>query len=68
MIGVNVHGMYLFNRRAETGQPISTYWWNADHWANNAAADGYTVNNTPTAGSIMQNYEGPMVTLHMLSK
>ena len=51
---------HVFNRRAETGQPISTYWWNADHWANNAAADGYTVNNTPTAGSIMQNYEGPI--------
>ena len=51
---------HVINRRAETGQPISTYWWNADHWANNAAADGYTVNNTPTAGSIMQNYEGPI--------
>ena len=51
---------HVFNRRAETGKPISTYWWNADHWASNAAADGYTVNNTPTAGSIMQNYEGPI--------
>lgn len=51
---------HVFNRRAETGQPISTYWWNADHWANNAQADGYTVNNTPAAGSIMQNYEGPI--------
>ena len=28
---------HVFNRRAETGRPISTYWWNADHWANNAA-------------------------------
>ncbi|WP_426462282.1 LysM peptidoglycan-binding domain-containing protein [Staphylococcus equorum] len=51
---------HVFNRRAETGKPISTYWWNADHWANNAAADGYTVNNTPSVGSIMQNYEGPI--------
>lgn len=51
---------HVFNRRAETGQPISTYWWNADHWADNAAADGYTVNNAPTAGSIMQNFEGPV--------
>ena len=49
---------HVFNRRAETGQPISTYWWNADHWANNAAADGYTVNNTPSAGSILQTYAG----------
>ncbi len=51
---------HVFNRRAETGKPICTYWWNADHWANNAAADGYTVNNTPSVGSIMQNYEGPI--------
>ncbi|HLR20218.1 MAG TPA: LysM peptidoglycan-binding domain-containing protein [Staphylococcus sp.] len=51
---------HVFNRRAETGKPISTYWWNADHWASNAAADGYTVNNTPSVGSIMQNYEGPI--------
>ncbi|MDO5375166.1 MAG: LysM peptidoglycan-binding domain-containing protein [Staphylococcus rostri] len=51
---------HAFNRRAETGQPISTYWWNADHWANRAVADGYTVNNSPQAGAIMQSYEGPV--------
>ncbi|WP_251518858.1 MULTISPECIES: LysM peptidoglycan-binding domain-containing protein [Staphylococcus] len=49
---------HVFNRRKETGQPISTYWWNADHWANNAAADGYTVNHRATAGSILQTYSG----------
>ncbi|UXR74267.1 LysM peptidoglycan-binding domain-containing protein [Staphylococcus sp. IVB6238] len=49
---------HVFNRRAETGQPISTYWWNADHWAGAASADGYTVNNVPQAGSIMQTTEG----------
>ncbi|KIX90672.1 peptidase M23B [Staphylococcus microti] len=51
---------HAFNRRAETGQPISTYWWNADHWAGAAAADGYVVNNSPQAGAIMQSYEGPV--------
>lgn len=51
---------HVFNRRAETGQPISTFWWNADHWAGNAAADGYTVDHQPTVGSIMQNFEGPV--------
>lgn len=51
---------HVFNRRAETGQPISTYWWNANNWASAASADGYTVNNTAAVGSIMQNYEGPM--------
>ncbi|ARJ51211.1 LysM peptidoglycan-binding domain-containing protein [Staphylococcus lutrae] len=51
---------HVFNRRAETGQPISTFWWNADHWAANAAGDGYTVDHHPTVGSIMQNYDGPI--------
>lgn len=51
---------HVFNKRAEAGQPISTYWWNADHWAANAAADGYVVDHNPTVGSIMQNYEGPV--------
>ena len=51
---------HAFNRRAETGQPISTYWWNAENWADNARADGFTVNNQPSAGSILQTYEGPV--------
>ncbi|EGQ4058285.1 LysM peptidoglycan-binding domain-containing protein [Staphylococcus pseudintermedius] len=51
---------HVFDRRAQIGQPISTYWWNADHWAANAAADGYTVDHNPTTGSIMQNFEGPV--------
>lgn len=49
---------HVFNRRAETGQGISTYWWNADHWASNAAADGYLVDNRPEAGAILQTYAG----------
>ncbi|QLK85454.1 LysM peptidoglycan-binding domain-containing protein [Staphylococcus sp. 17KM0847] len=49
---------HAFNRRAETGQTISTYWWNADNWASRAAADGYSVNNTPQAGAILQTTEG----------
>lgn len=51
---------HVFNRRAETGQPISTYWYNAENWADNAAGDGYTVDHNPSAGSIMQTYEGPV--------
>ena len=51
---------HVFNRRAEVGQPISTYWWNAENWANNAANDGHTVNNTPAAGSILHTYAGPV--------
>ncbi|EKU48610.1 CHAP domain-containing protein [Staphylococcus massiliensis] len=51
---------HVFNRRAQTGKPISTYWWNADHWAGAAQQDGYTVDNNPEVGSIMQNFEGPV--------
>lgn len=51
---------HVFNRRAETGQPISTYWYNAENWASNSQADGYTVNSQPTPGSILQTYEGPV--------
>ncbi|MBF7017714.1 LysM peptidoglycan-binding domain-containing protein [Staphylococcus durrellii] len=51
---------HVFNRRAEAGKPISTYWYNAQDWVNNASNDGYTVNNSPSVGSILQSYEGPV--------
>ena len=44
--------MYLIV--AAIGKGISTYWWNANNWDNAAAADGYTINYTPTVGSIAQ--------------
>ncbi len=43
--------MYVFDRRAQAGSPISTYWSDAKYWAGNAANDGYQVNNTPSVGS-----------------
>lgn len=46
---------YVFDRRAQAGSPISTYWSDAKYWAGNAANDGYQVNNTPSVGSIMQS-------------
>ena len=49
---------HVFNRRQAIGKPISTYWWNANNWDNAAAADGYTVNNTPKKGSILQSTAG----------
>ena len=51
---------HVFNRRAAIGKGISTYWWNANNWANGARKDGYAVNNTPTVGSIAQSAEGPL--------
>lgn len=50
---------YVFDRRAQAGNPISTYWSDAKFWAANAANDGYQVDNNPTVGSIMQSTPGP---------
>ncbi|MGK0555104.1 LysM peptidoglycan-binding domain-containing protein [Macrococcus capreoli] len=50
---------YVFNRRASIGKNISTYWWHAYNWANGARNDGYTVDRTPTVGSIATTTDGP---------
>jgi hypothetical protein len=34
------------------------FWGNANNWANAAASAGYTVNNRPSAGAIMQSTAG----------
>ena len=49
---------YVFNRRAQAGLPISTYWSDAKYWATNAVSDGYIVNHTPSVGAIMQSTYG----------
>ena len=45
---------HVFNKRQAAGKGISTYWWNANAWDDNAARDGYTINNRPSVGSILQ--------------
>jgi LysM repeat protein len=49
---------HVFNRRAEVGKGISTYWWNANNWDTAAAQDGYTVDHRATVGSILQSDAG----------
>ena len=49
---------YVYERRAAAGRPIGSYWGNAVTWAMNARAAGFTVNNTPEPGAIMQNGGG----------
>ncbi|WP_374757662.1 LysM peptidoglycan-binding domain-containing protein [Staphylococcus sp. 17KM0847] len=46
---------HVFNKRQAAGRPISTYWWNANVWDDNAARDGYTITNRPAVGSILQS-------------
>ena len=46
---------HVFNKRQAAGRPISTYWWNANVWDDNALRDGYTVNNRPAVGAILQS-------------
>lgn len=50
---------YAFNRRAELGRPIGSFWGDANTWAISAAAAGYTVNGTPAVGAIFQTTAGP---------
>jgi hypothetical protein len=45
-------------RRAQTGNPIPNTWSDAAYWAARAAAGGYTVDHTPSAGAIMQTSRG----------
>ncbi|SUL70159.1 Secretory antigen precursor SsaA [Staphylococcus aureus] len=46
---------YVFDR---VGGKIGSTWGNASNWASAAASSGYTVNNTPKAGAIMQTTQG----------
>ncbi|EFU84021.1 secretory antigen SsaA [Staphylococcus lugdunensis] len=46
---------YVFDR---VGGKIGSTWGNASNWANAAAAAGYTVNNRPSVGAIMQTSQG----------
>ncbi|PTE70548.1 CHAP domain-containing protein [Staphylococcus devriesei] len=46
---------YAYER---AGGKIGSTWGNANNWANAAAASGYTVNNSPSAGAILQTSQG----------
>ena len=46
---------YVYDR---VGGKVGSTWGNANNWANAAAAAGYTVNNRPAAGAILQTTQG----------
>lgn len=45
---------YAYDRRAELGRPIGSFWGNASTWAAAARASGYVVNNVPEVGAVAQ--------------
>ncbi len=49
---------YAYERRAATGSPVGSFWGNASTWAANAAAAGFSVDNRPAAGAVMQSSYG----------
>lgn len=46
---------YAFNRRAELGRPIGSFWGDAITWASYARNSGYLVNNSPAAGAVLHD-------------
>jgi N-acetylmuramoyl-L-alanine amidase len=49
---------YAYERRAQLGRPVGSFWGNANTWAVNGMAAGFAVNNSPAPGAIMQNGGG----------
>ena len=54
ILQVNVHTMYMI----KLVEKIGSTWGNANNWANAAASAGYTVNNSPSQGAILQTSQG----------
>lgn len=44
---------YVYERRAQLGRPIGSFWGHAKSWAASGRAAGFTVNNKPAAGAIL---------------
>lgn len=49
---------YAYERRAQMGRPVGSFWGNANTWAAAARAQGFTVNSTPAPGAVFQTSYG----------
>ncbi|HRF28321.1 MAG TPA: LysM peptidoglycan-binding domain-containing protein [Candidatus Saccharibacteria bacterium] len=49
---------YAYERRAQLGRPVGSFWGNGASWAANARAAGYLVNNRPAAGAVLVDMAG----------
>lgn len=50
---------YAYNRRAQIGRPVGSFWGNASTWDDYARLAGYTVTHgSPGVGDVMQNGGG----------
>ena len=49
---------YVFDLVKSDLNMIENRWGDAEHWAERAESDGYTVNQTPESGSILQTSRG----------
>lgn len=49
---------YVYEKRAAIGRPVGSFWGNATSWAGFAMGEGFTVNNTPAPGAVMQSSGG----------
>lgn len=54
---------YVYERRAQLGRPIGSFWGNANTWDTSAIAAGFNVGRVPQPGSIMQwdEYSEPYI-------
>lgn len=49
---------YVYEKRAAAGNPVGSFWGNANQWAAAASAAGVPIGGTPAAGAVLQTGAG----------